>query len=239
MGRCVLIPLLLLGLTPLFSWGQSPAPPPADIGTFLGLLFSAIPEARYQQEPQLPRKHGVLVTHVLPNSPAAKADLQRDDVLLEYDAHKIHDAEQLARLIRDDRAGRKVKLVFHRAGKEMTAEATLTLGPVLQLSASPRGAFKDASGAPRGVARTSGPPAVSVAATPQADGSVKLTIEYYQDGFSRPRSVVCSGSPGEIDRQLEKLPSRVQELTRVALDRIRALELQKTSQPRSTPSSQP
>src|SRR4051812_16998285 len=103
-GAAVLACLILAGPVP----AQSPARPD-DQGTFLGALFSPVPEALYDQLPHVPRRHGVLVTHVLPDSPAARADLRRHDILLRYDEEKIRDCEHLARLIQADRPERKVK----------------------------------------------------------------------------------------------------------------------------------
>lgn len=236
MAHRTLAGLLLLFLAVPFARGQSvERPTTEERGTFLGALFSAIPDARYAQLANLPRGQGVLITHVLRDSPAAAAELQRDDVLVQYDAEKVRDCEHLARLIREDRPGRKVMLVYLRDGREKSAAATLTLGPVLQTTSMRKAALRDSSEIPRAAAKQGGPPAVSVACTPQADGSVKLTIEYFPDNSSRLRTVVCAGSASEIDREVQKLPSRVQELTRLALGRIRALELQKSSQPNSAP----
>jgi hypothetical protein len=169
----------------------------------------------------------------LPDSPAAAADLRRHDILLQYDDEKIRDGEHLARLIRADRPGRKVKLMLFRAGREINAEATLALGPVLQIAQATRPGLKEAADSPSTTAKANGPPVVSVAATPLGDGQVKLTIEYYQDTTGRLKTVNCAGTPDDIQRELIKLPTRVQDLTRVALDRLRALELQKGPQPAS------
>lgn len=235
MAHRTLAGLLLLFVTLPLARGQSVDPPPAEEkGTFLGALFNTVPESRYAQLTTLPRGQGVLITHVLRDSPAAAAELQRDDVLVQYDSEKVRDCDHLARLIREDRPGRKVKLVYLRDGREMSAEATLALGPLLQTPSMRKATLRDGSEVPRAAAKQGGPPAVSVACTPQADGSVKLTIEYFPDNSGRLRTVVCAGSANEIDREVQKLPSRVQELTRVALDRIRALELQKGAQSNST-----
>jgi hypothetical protein len=217
---------LLLALAPLGAAAPQPDLPTSEEGTYLGILFSAVPAARYAQLPNLPRNRGVLITHVLPDSPAAAADLQRDDVLVGYDAEQIRDGEHLARLIRADKVGRKVKLTFLRAGREMTAAVTLASGPMLQLAPAVKAAGQEAE-VPRSAAKQGSPPVVSVAATPLADGNVRLTIEYYQEHTGRVRKVTCSGSPAEIDRELQRLPARIQDLTRVALDRMRALELHK------------
>src|SRR3954447_1452333 len=100
-GTAVLVGLILAGSVP----AKSPSRPD-DQGTFLGALFSPVPESLYDQLPQVPRRQGALVTHVLPDSPAARADLRRHDLLLQYDQEKIRDCEHLARLIQADRPDR-------------------------------------------------------------------------------------------------------------------------------------
>jgi hypothetical protein len=223
--------LLLLALPCLRA--QSPVVMPPDDeekGTYLGVLITSIPEAVYAQLPELQRGQGVMVNHVLPDSPAANAGLRRYDLLLEYDGEKISDGEHFARLIRAGKPDQKVKLGVMRGGKRMMIEATLTLGPVLKIALGHKPAGHDAE-PPRGTAKSSPPPTVSVAATPLDGNRIKATIEYYQENSGRLRSVDCAGTPAEIETQLKGLPPRVRELAQVALQRIRALELQKQDQP--------
>src|SRR5262245_13321159 len=151
--------LLLSGL--LLAAGAAPPPAPRDApgveekGTYLGALFS--PAERRASGPR-----GVVITHVLPGSPAARAGLRRDDVVLRYDGARVRDCEHLARMIRDDKPERKVKLQVQRGKRELTVEPTLTLGLPLKLAsakdAPPRG--------PSGTAKPAGRPSVSVCATP-------------------------------------------------------------------------
>src|SRR5262249_54312578 len=105
-----------------------------DKGTYLGVLFAPISDAQYKKLQQVPRGQGVCVTQVLPNSPAAKADLQRDDIILTYDGKKVDGCEAFARLIINDTPNRTVKLTILRDGQEKTVEATLVLGPPLRLA---------------------------------------------------------------------------------------------------------
>jgi hypothetical protein len=210
--------LLTLGLAPAWSQKDAPAPPPEDKGTYLGVLFAPVPDVVYDQVPQLPRGCGVVVSHVLPESPAAKAGLRRNDILLQYGDQKVRDCEHFARLIRDDKPDRKVRLTYLRGGKEATAEATLALGPVLRIAQ--KGATSDE--APRAIAKKGADPAaVNIAATPLGGNSMKVTVEYYDDRAGRVRSFPCSGTPDEIDSQLTTLPDGVQKLVKVALRRLR------------------
>src|SRR5579864_6492012 len=122
--------LLALGLSPGRAQKDGPAPPPADErGTYLGVLFAPVPDIIYDQLPQLPRDRGAVISHVLPDSPAVKAGLKRNDILLQYGDEKVRDCEHVARLIRDDKPDHKVRLTYLRGGKEATAEVVLALGP--------------------------------------------------------------------------------------------------------------
>lgn len=190
-------------------------------GTFLGVLISPVPEVLYDQLPELPSGYGVVVAHVLPESPAARAGLRRHDILLQYNDDRIRDCEHFARLIRADQPEHKVKLRLLRAGKRESVEATLALGPVLKIARASRDGE-----VVRGTAKGGRPPSVSVAATPLDGGKMRVTIEYYQDGTGRLRTVTCEGTPAEIGLEVQKLPSRVQSLANLALRRIRALEFQ-------------
>ena len=218
MKRCGLIVAFFLALAPANAWGQpgTSAPSPAEEkGTYLGVLFGPVHEALYDQLPILPRGQGVLVTFVLPDSPAAAAGLRRSDVLLKYGDEKIRDCEHFARLVRDDKPDRKVKLLLVRGGRETTAEVTLTLGPVLRLAKEE---------VPRALAKPNGPLPVSVSAAPLDQGKFKVIVEYYEEGTGQPQKLECSGRPDEIDKKVQELPSKVQNLTRAALERLRKLD---------------
>jgi hypothetical protein len=211
---------VLVAALPLLG-AQAPEPSGEEKGTFLGVLISPVPEVLYDQLPELPHGQGVVVSHVLPESPASRAGLRRHDILLQYNDEKIRDCEHFARLIRADRAENKVKLGLLRGGKRETAEVTLALGPVLRIAQALRGA-RDSIDLPRGTAKGGPPPSVSVAATPLDGGKLRVSIEYYQDGTGRLRTVTCEGTPDEIAQEVQKLPGRVQGAATVALDRIRA-----------------
>jgi hypothetical protein len=192
-------------------------------GTYLGILFGPVVEALYDQLPQLPRQHGVLVTRVLPESPAATADLHRHDIILNYDGQAIRDCEHLARLIRDDKPGRKLKLTYLRAGRTESTAVTLSSGPALKL-AGPQPAATEA----RGTSRAGGPTSVNVTATPLDNGRLKVKIEYYPDGSDRPRTISWEGEAADLDSAARSLPERERQLARRALDRFRTLSTSKT-----------
>jgi hypothetical protein len=193
-----------------------------DKGTFLGVLCGPRKEAPSTTSTPttgtttdsgktgttVKTAQGVVVTHVLPDSPAAKADLRRGDILLQYDRQAIRDGDHLARLIQADKPSRKVQLVYQRGDQVKTAEATLTLGPALRLSNDPRSAEL-----PKG--------SVSVWAAPLASGKWKVAIEYHAHG--KRQTLTCEGADAELAETLRKLPERERNLVRIALQRLRTL----------------
>lgn len=193
-----------------------------DKGTYLGLLFAPIPEAQFKKLQQLPHGQGVRVTQVLANSPAAKADLQRDDLVLAYNNEKVRDCEHFARLIINDKPNRKAKLTILRDGQEKSVEVTLALGPALRIAA-PNPSIKDAAEVAKSVAKPGGPATVCVSAMPLDEGKMKVTIEFYAEGTGRIRTVVCQGGPADIDNEVEKLPERERLAAHNALERLRLL----------------
>jgi hypothetical protein len=209
-----------------------------DKGTYLGVLFSPVPEVLYDQVPDLPRGQGVVVTHILPDSPAAKSKLNRHDIVLQYDEDKVRDCEHFARLIQADKPERKVKLLVMRAGKPMNAEVTLTIGPILRIAKDNSAGTSNSTGdtTPKGTVKPTGPSSVSVTALPLGENKIKLTIEYYEEG--RLQTASCSGEPKVIESEIDKLPNRVQALAKAALSRIRDLNLQ-TTIPTDKPPSDP
>jgi hypothetical protein len=170
----------------------------------------------------------VLVTHVLPESPAS-GKLRRHDLLLEYGKQPVRDCESLARLIQNDAPERTVRLLLLRGGKETTAEVTLARGPALRIAPAQRGAYRDEA-VPKAVAKPSGPSPVSVAAVPLENGRLRVTVEYCADSSGRLRTITCEGVPSEIDSEVGKLPERERNLTRAAL-----LRIQKLNAPKSAP----
>jgi hypothetical protein len=111
---------------------------------FLGVETDSAPGVIAAQL-NLPRGTGLVVRHVVPDSPAA-AVLQENDVLTKLDDQILIDAHQLAVLIRNHKEGDEVRLTYLRAGKEATATVKLTQHEVpkmarLQVPLGPGGNF--------------------------------------------------------------------------------------------------
>ncbi len=72
---------------------------------------------------------GLVVGYVAPDSPAAKAGLKKNDVLVECEGQILVHPAQLRKLVRMRQVGDSIKLVFYRAGKKQTVSVTLAKGP--------------------------------------------------------------------------------------------------------------
>lgn len=68
---------------------------------------------------------GLMVTMLETDSPAAKAGLQKLDVLAKLDDQMLVNSEQFAVLVRAKKPGETVKITYLRGGKENTASITL------------------------------------------------------------------------------------------------------------------
>jgi serine protease Do len=75
---------------------------------------------------RLREERGALVTGVTGDTAAAKAGLQKDDVIIKWNGEAIESARELSRHIRETPAGRSVRLGVLRNGSEM--EVAVTLG---------------------------------------------------------------------------------------------------------------
>jgi hypothetical protein len=77
---------------------------------------------------KLDEERGAVVTSVAEDSPAARAGLQKGDVIVRFQGETVHSAAQLARLVRETPAGRKVSVEVSRDGATQQLTATLERG---------------------------------------------------------------------------------------------------------------
>ena len=92
--------------------------------TWLGLATDETSEALTSQL-RLDPGVGLTVTYVTPDSPAAKAGLQKNDVLVEFDGQVLVHPSQLRKLVHVRKEGDVVKLAYYRGGKKDSASVTL------------------------------------------------------------------------------------------------------------------
>jgi len=77
------------------------------------------------RELKLPGEYGAIVAKVEPDSPAAKAGLAANDVILEFAGERVRGVAQLGRLVRETPPGRTVNLEVSRDGQQRTLTVKL------------------------------------------------------------------------------------------------------------------
>lgn len=92
---------------------------------YLGVKLDPQFNARVAAELRLERVQGARITMVYPNTPAARANLQANDVVLTFDGIEVQDENHLINLVSLTPIGRQVKLGIWRAGKHITITITL------------------------------------------------------------------------------------------------------------------
>lgn len=95
-----------------------------DGRSFLGVGVAEI-DADRSKALKLKDEYGVEVTRVEEDSPASKAGLKVNDVILEYNGQRVEGTEQFVRFVRETPVGRTVKLLVSRNGAPQTIAATL------------------------------------------------------------------------------------------------------------------
>src|SRR5690348_10328369 len=68
---------------------------------------------------------GALVAEVDAEGPAAKAGIQKDDVITEFDGERVRSVAELRRLVRETPPGRTVKVRVSRQGETRDLNITL------------------------------------------------------------------------------------------------------------------
>jgi serine protease Do len=91
---------------------------------WLGVSIQDV-DQELSQAMKLPTAHGVLIADVLAGSPAAKAGLQRGDVVEKVQGHDVATSSEFRNAIAAAGAGRKVDLELYREGKLKTVPAAL------------------------------------------------------------------------------------------------------------------
>ncbi len=140
--RSVLFILVSLSLTGVIAFAQQTAPPatPApmpgeplghafsfflDGGSFLGVYAEDINRenmGRYG----LREARGAGITSVVKDSPAEKAGLRKDDVILRFDNESVTSVRKLNRLVSEVAPDQTVRIVISRGGSEQ--EVSVTIG---------------------------------------------------------------------------------------------------------------
>lgn len=103
---------------------------------YLGVRYIRITET-IKQENNLPVGYGALVQRgetaeqlaVIPGSPADKAGILENDIILEVDGEKVGAEKSLASIVRQKQAGQTIQLKILRKGEELKVEVELERAP--------------------------------------------------------------------------------------------------------------
>jgi len=95
-----------------------------DGRAWLGVTLSDI-TAEKARELKLAGEYGALVESVVEESPAAKAGIEKGDVITGFGGERVRSVAQLTRLVRETPAGRKMSLELVRGGQSRTLEVAL------------------------------------------------------------------------------------------------------------------
>jgi membrane-associated protease RseP (regulator of RpoE activity) len=96
-----------------------------DGGSYLGVATEDISKenmARYGMR----EVRGVGVTEVIKDSPAEKAGLRKDDVIIRFDGEAVTSVRKLTRLVSESSADQTVRLTISRGGAEQEVTVTLS-----------------------------------------------------------------------------------------------------------------
>lgn len=93
-------------------------------GSYLGVRLEDVDKEDVARL-KLPEEKGALIARVEAESPAQKAGLEADDVIVRYHGEGVLGASQLARLVRETPAGRTVPVEVVRKGSVQRLQVTL------------------------------------------------------------------------------------------------------------------
>ena len=99
------------------------APQPLQEVPYLGISTHGI-EAALAAQMELPPETGLVVVHIMPDSPAASV-LKQHDLLTRFEDQILIEPRQLGVLVRSKKEGETVKLTLFRSGKQQTVSVTL------------------------------------------------------------------------------------------------------------------
>lgn len=91
---------------------------------WLGVGVSEV-SADKKKELKLPEERGAVLGTVVPDSPAAKAGLRENDVVLEINGQRVEGTEQFRRLIHEIPPGRTASLMIWRDGRSQSVKVTI------------------------------------------------------------------------------------------------------------------
>lgn len=213
---------------------------------FLGVVTEPIPEALAAQLKEvLAAGRGLLVTRVLPDSPAEKAGVQPFDVISAADSQPLTAPDQLKSLVTSAPAGQMLKLEFIRGAKVQVVdvqpgERTVSRLVVRHLGSSAKENTADAvaekSKTAPGVDQLTPLPAYSVGVQTRDGKNFQVEVHVASETGDPPTQKL-TGSITDISTRLKALPEPIQrsvtrQMARLSEDRQTLRTVQFRFQPR-------
>jgi serine protease Do len=93
-------------------------------GSWLGAGISEVTAEKVKTF-KLPGERGVVLGKIVPDSPAAKAGLKVNDVVMEINGQRVEGTEEFRRMIREIPSGRTAQFVVWRDGRSQSISVTL------------------------------------------------------------------------------------------------------------------
>ncbi len=97
-------------------------------GSWLGVQIAEVTEETVS-ELRLDRAFGVLIDEVEEESPAGRAGIRKDDVIVSFDGERVPGTAALRRMVRETPAGRSVELGVIRDGRHRTVQVEIEERP--------------------------------------------------------------------------------------------------------------
>ena len=178
--------------------GAKIAPMKKEKGPWIGIAMEPVEDV-VRAQLSLDPGEGIVVNHVAPESPAAKAGLQPNDILLRFEDQILLEPSQLRKLIAMKKPGDTVKLGYLRKSERKDANVTLVEHEIEAGENNPAQWLK-------------GMPGIQL----MPGGRMDNRLEHFQDQLKQlkdrhPGVIVdkrawISGGPGEeMKGQIEKL----------------------------------
>ncbi len=115
--------MVILGLALTAAWSMAKVDTRGD-GAWMGVYTESV-DYQMADRTDLPVEYGALVTDVVSDSPAEKAGIRENDIIVAIDGVKITDSDELADAVSKAQPGDKVEVKLYRDGRQMTLPMTL------------------------------------------------------------------------------------------------------------------
>lgn len=116
--------LIVIGLALVLMAGLALAKSRTSKSAWLG-VFTQTVDKELAKTFDLDANYGAIVNEVVDDSPADRAGLRKDDIIIAVNGTKIDDADELTEQIQSATPGDKVVLTVNRDGREMDLKTTL------------------------------------------------------------------------------------------------------------------